>query len=97
MLISALSKWQTGLQNVCGCSSDARGYNLRMAQTMQWLQAIRSCMRKVRLKYPQCMASFPAQTAKFSSNYIMIHPIFVGVVSLRMSIKVPAPLATLAF
>ena len=28
----------------------------RMAQTTQWLQAIRSCMRKVRMKYQRCMA-----------------------------------------
>ena len=46
-------------------------YNSRMAQTTQWLQAIQTCMRKVRLKYQQCMASFPAQTAKFSSNCVM--------------------------
>ena len=45
-----------------------RHYNSRMAQTTQWLQAIKSCIRKVRLKYQQCMASFPAQTAKISSK-----------------------------
>ena len=42
--------------------------------------------RKVRSPYQQCMASFPAQTAKISSNYIMT-PISGDVVSLRVRIK----------
>ena len=52
-----------------------------MAQTTQWLQAIQNTM-KVRLRYQRCMASFPAQTAKFSSNYVMFRHIR-GVASLR--------------
>ena len=43
------------------------------------------------------MASFPAQTAKFSSNYVMIYPTFVGVVLLRTTIKAPVSLATSPF
>ena len=47
--------------------------NSRMAQTTQWLQAIRNCMKKVMLNISTvCMASFLAQTAKISSNDVMI-------------------------
>ena len=53
-------------------------------------------MRNVRLKYQRCMASFPAQTAKFSSNYVMTST-SRGVVPLRANIKAAQFLATSAF
>ena len=52
--------------------------------------------QKARFQYQQCMASFPAQTAKFSSNYVMFCHI-KGVASLRITIKTHLTLATSAF
>ena len=52
--------------------------------------------RKARSPYQRCMASFPAQTAKFSSNYVMTST-SGGVVPLRANIKAAQFLATLAF